>query len=87
MAGVIEVRVGGRGIVRGDESTVNAEVKARCSLCNAEAETVASISPPGQTERYACPNCLRERLDAISVGRWRLRDAQSAGLPWGKLSG
>jgi hypothetical protein len=87
MAGVIEVRVGGRGIVRGDESTVDAQVRSRCSLCSAEAETVASISAPGGTEMYACPNCLRERLDAISVGRWRLRDGQSAGLPWGKLSG
>src|SRR5438045_3547789 len=69
MANGIEVRVGGRGVVRGDEAREDGATPSACALCGADAETVASITPRSGTELFACANCLRERLDAISVGR------------------
>jgi hypothetical protein len=85
MAIGIEVRVNGRGVVHGDEAREDPTVQALCSLCGKECDIVASVSPPGADGVHACPSCLRERLDALSVGRWRLREGQS--LPWGRVSG
>jgi len=82
MAGEIEVRIGGSGVVSGDEAKPDAATEARCSLCGAKAEAVASVA----ADTFACADCLRARLEAMSVARWRLRDP-SPGLPWGKVSG
>lgn len=82
MASNIEVRIDGRGIVRGDESREDATVRATCSICNATTDAVAAIGTA-----FICANCLRERLDALSVGRWRMRELRDPGLPWGKTSG
>jgi len=65
------------GEVRADEKTV-----ARCALCGRDVESSASLSG-GQ---FACAPCLRERLDALSVARFRLKESGS-GTPWGKSAG
>lgn len=82
----IEVRItnGGRvaqGQVERDES-----VRASCTLCANSVEASASITAPGGAEAFACAACLRERLDALSVARFRVYDT-AQGLPWGKVSG
>lgn len=83
----IEVRVAGRGVVQGDTSKIDAGTKAVCSLCGNDAEVVSSITAnDGSVTLFACPNCLRVRLDAMSVARYRMRDGGS-GLPWGKVAG
>lgn len=83
----IEVRVAGRGIVSGDTSQMDAAQIATCSLCGGEAEVVSSLAAhDGSTTLFACPACLRVRLDAMSVARYRMRDGGS-GLPWGKVAG
>lgn len=78
----IEVRVTGRGVIREGNATRDAGVKAHCSLCSSEAEAVASLA----NGAFACAACLRARLDALSVGRYRLAE-QSSTTPWGKVSG
>lgn len=85
MSDGIEVRVAGSGVVRGDEIAPDASTEARCGVCGQERGAVVSVS--GGV--YACPDCLRARLDALSVARWRLREATpgASGLPWGKISG
>ncbi len=83
----IEVRVAGRGIVQGDTSKVDASVKASCSLCGCDADVVSSMtSNDGAVTMYACLSCLRVRLDAMSVARYRMRDG-GTGLPAGKVAG
>ncbi len=83
MASEIEVRVAGRGVVRGDTVEGGEETKATCAACGRESDAVASIA-----KVFACADCLRERLEAMSVARFRLRaDGQSGPLPWGKVSG
>lgn len=82
----IEVRVHGRGIVQGDRVREDTSVAAVCAECDIEKEAVASIGTKG----YAlCADCLRSRLDALSVARFVLRSEgrPSGGLPWGKISG
>jgi hypothetical protein len=83
----IEVRVAGRGIVRGDQAQVDAATKAMCSLCGTESDVVSAMNAQdGSASLFACPNCLRVRLDAMSVARYRMREGGS-GLPWGKVAG
>jgi hypothetical protein len=85
----IEVRVAGRGTMRGEDAVEDATTRATCSLCGQEAEAVASLmlgDPPDIAPIYACASCLRSRLDALSVGRYRLKKP-GAGLPWGKVAG
>jgi hypothetical protein len=83
----LEVRITGRGIVRGDSVIADATVDAQCGMCGNAVEAVVSIgSKDGTTAMYICPSCLRTRLDALSVGRYRLREP-GAGLPWGKVAG
>jgi hypothetical protein len=75
----VHVRHGGRivdGELKPDAGTV-----ARCDICAAEAEAVASVA-----KIFACAACLRERLDALSVARFRLRESSSGSLPWGKVT-
>ena len=83
----IEVRVAGRGVVCGDSVVADATVVAPCSMCGRDAEAVVSLADKdGGRAMFACPNCIRSRLDALSVGRYRLRDP-GTGLPWGKVAG
>ena len=87
---VIEVRVTGRGSVRAGHKTVDPRTRAICDLCGVPSDVVVSVSA-GPGGLFACKNCLRGRLEAITVATWELRDAGDAkaatGLPWGKLSG
>lgn len=88
MANKIEVRVNGRGVVCGDEEWEDHAVVAQCVLCGREVEVAAAVDPPEEeAAKFACPDCLRRRLDAISVAKWRLRmPSEGGGLPWGKVT-
>ncbi len=77
----IRVTVHQRGEVVGDDVRRDDSLTAHCGLCDSQKPIVASL---GATT--ACPDCLRARLDAISVARYQLRD-DGPGLPWGKISG
>lgn len=80
----IEVRVSQGGSVVQGQLRVDPAIVARCTLCEREVDAAAAIGGAG----YACAPCLRERLDAMSVARFRLRDARPAeALPWGKVTG
>ena len=79
----IDVHVTGGGTIMNGELRVDAAATARCSLCTRDVEASASIGPDLQ----ACAPCLRERLDALSVARFRLRESRSGSLPWGKVTG
>jgi hypothetical protein len=84
---IIDVRVHGRGVVRGETAVEDASIAAVCAECDVEKEAVASVGTKGY---FLCADCLRARLDALSVARFVLRSdgrAPSAGLPWGKISG
>lgn len=85
----IDVEITGCGRVRGEDVQADPSVVARCSLCGSQVEAAVSISvpPAAGTSALACANCLRARLDALSVGRFRLREPQTSGIPWGKISG
>jgi hypothetical protein len=82
----IEVRIAGRGSVREGKATVDANQVAKCDLCGADTDAVASTSASGGAP-FACKSCLRGRLEAMTVGTWLLREAGDGGLPWGKVSG
>ncbi len=79
----IDVHVTGGGSIVGGVLEPNAELAARCSLCEKQVEASASIGP----NATACAPCLRDRLDALSVARFRLRESRSGSLPWGKVTG
>ena len=81
----IEVKVAGRGVVRGDSATADADTKALCSICNLESDVVVSV-PANGASVDVCTQCLRTRLDAMSVARYRLR-GPATGIPWGKVAG
>ena len=78
----IEVHVSKGGTIIGSELRVDDKVVARCTLCGKSVESAASLGGGG----FACAPCLRERLDALSVARFRLRESGS-GTPWGKVTG
>lgn len=78
----IDIHVSQGGTIVGGEVRIDAKVVARCTLCGRDVESSASL---GGGE-FACAPCLRERLDALSVARFRLRESGS-GTPWGKVSG
>ena len=82
----IEVRIAQRGSVKDGEATRAAHQAARCDLCQAEVDAVASTHPEGGAP-FACKACLRSRLEAMTVGTWLLRETGDGGLPWGKVSG
>ena len=90
MAHAIEVRIAGKGVVRAGAAQPDPSQAARCDLCSAEVDAVASTGADGGAP-FACKACLRDRLEAMTVGSWQLREAASAkpegGLPWGKVSG
>lgn len=85
MAASIEVRVNGRGVAAGEDLRVDTATQATCDLCAKELDAVVSVSGPNGPAAFACAECIRERLGAISVARWRLQDAHKT--PWGKVSG
>lgn len=84
----IEVRIATKGSVRDGVATRDQEQTARCELCSSDVDAVASMSPEGGAP-FACKACLRERLEAMTVGAWVLRESPpgDARLPWGKVSG
>ena len=86
MSAEVEVRVTGRGSLRGGKPSAEAGVEARCDLCGKQADAVASVGAAGAAP-FACKSCLRERLEQITVALWTFRDEQGQGLPWGKISG
>ena len=79
---VIDVHVTGGGVIKSGELSVDLSTHARCSLCAQDVEAAAAIG-----DAYACAPCLRERLDALSIARFRLRESRSGSLPWGKVTG
>lgn len=79
----IDVHVTGGGQIIGGELRVDASALARCTICAREVEAAAAIGG----EAFACASCLRERLDALSIARFRLRESRSGSLPWGKVTG
>jgi hypothetical protein len=81
MAAAIEVRVGGRGVASGDELHIDPAMQAKCDLCERESDAVVSVG----ASSFACADCIRDRLGAISVARWRLKEDHKT--PWGKISG
>jgi hypothetical protein len=82
----IEVRVNGRGSVRGGRPSDDPSVQARCDLCAATTDAVASVDAEGRGP-FACKNCLRERLESITVSLFVFKEPGEKGLPWGKISG
>lgn len=80
----IEVRVTGRGSVKGEAMTTDAKLQAHCGICARDVDLVVALNE----NLYACRACLRSRLDAASVATWRLaQPGKAPGLPWGKVAG
>jgi hypothetical protein len=82
MIAAIDVHVTEGGTIIGGEVSLDARLIAHCVLCGRDVESSASLTR-GQ---YACAPCLRERLDALSVARFRLKES-GGGTPWGKVTG
>jgi hypothetical protein len=82
MIAAIDVHVSEGGRIIGGEVTADPRTTAKCSLCGHDVESSASLTG-GQ---FACAPCLRERLDALSVARFRLKES-GTGTPWGKVTG
>lgn len=78
----IDVHVSRGGSIVSGEVRLDDKVVARCALCGSDVESSALLSG-GQ---FACAPCLRERLDALSVARFRLKES-GTGTPWGKVTG
>jgi hypothetical protein len=76
---MIEVRITGKGTVRGEDVSRDTTLDATCSLCNASVDAVASVGVG-----FACKTCLRKRLEAMTLGAYVLDS--STGLPWGKVT-
>lgn len=79
----IDVHVTGGGTIIGGELRTDAGVVASCSLCAGKVDASAALS----STTFACASCLRARLDALSVARFRLRESRTGALPWGKVTG
>ena len=80
---MIDVHVSKAGRIQNGELTTDTSMVAKCTLCNKDVEAAAALDKT----QYACANCLRERLDALSVARFRLTESSSRSLPWGKVTG
>ena len=78
----IDVQVSHAGKIVNGATVTDPTTVATCSLCGKQVESAAAIGPS-----YACAPCLRERLDALSVARFRLCEPKSGGVPWGKVTG
>ncbi len=79
----IDVHVTGGGIISNGQVTADQSTVARCSLCSRDVEASATLGDGTS----ACAPCLRDRLDALSVARFRLGESRSGSLPWGKVTG
>jgi len=81
----IDVQITGGGTVTNGTVNIDPTTKATCSLCSKPADAAVGIGP----DRTACAACLRERLDALSVARFRLQDTTGpkSSIPWGKVTG
>ena len=79
----INVHVTGGGTISDGELFADAAAIAKCTLCAKEVEASVGIG----TGASACAACLRDRLDALSVARFRLRESRTGSLPWGKVTG
>ncbi len=77
----IEVRVKGRGVAAGEDLRFEPQTAAACDLCARDTDAVVNVGPSS----FACSDCLRERLGAVSIAKWRLQDDHKT--PWGKVSG
>ncbi len=78
----IDVCVSQGGTIVDGKVRVDPKAVAKCSLCGRDVESSAALAAGS----YACAPCLRERLDALSVARFRLKESGS-GVPWGKVTG
>ena len=78
----IDVHVTGGGVISNGEMRIDSTTHARCGLCARDVEAAAAIG-----NSFACALCLRERLDALSVARFRLKESRTSSLPWGKVTG
>jgi hypothetical protein len=79
----IDVHVTGGGTISKGELQADAAAVARCTLCAKDVEASVEIG----SGAAACALCLRDRLDALSVARFRLRESRTGSLPWGKVTG
>jgi hypothetical protein len=79
----IDVHVSGGGTISNGELRADTAAVASCTLCGKQVEASATIG----ASATACAPCLRERLDALSVARFRLRESRTGSLPWGKVTG
>lgn len=80
----IDVQVTGGGKVTNGAVSIDPTTKATCSLCSKSVESSVTIGAGGT----ACAQCLRDRLDALSVARFRLQDTTGPrSIPWGKVTG
>jgi hypothetical protein len=80
----IDVQVSGGGSITKDGGVrADSSAKAQCTLCARDVEAAAALQPGC----WACAACLRDRLDALSVARFRLRESRTGALPWGKVTG
>jgi hypothetical protein len=79
----IDVHVTGGGTITNGELRADTSAVASCSLCAKEVDAAATLG----NGAAACAPCLRDRLDALSVARFRLRESRSGSLPWGKVTG
>lgn len=80
---MIDVHVSKAGRIQNGQLTADPGVIAKCTLCNANVDATAALGALG----HACANCLRERLDALSVARFRLTEGSPRSSPWGKVTG
>jgi hypothetical protein len=79
----IDVHVTGGGTISDGELRADPTTAARCTLCARDVEASAGIGEAAT----ACASCLRERLDALSIARFRLCESRTSSLPWGKVTG
>ena len=79
MSEEIVVKIRDQGQVAGEQVTADTDVDTTCSGCGQSAEAVASVGGAS-----VCADCMRARLDAISVARYQLRGGSA--LPWGKVT-
>ena len=78
----IDVHVSQGGSIVAGDVRPDPKLVAKCSLCTRDVVSSASLAAGA----FACAPCLRERLDALSIARFRLKESGS-GTPWGKVTG
>lgn len=78
----IDVHVTGGGVISNGAVKPDPKAVAKCTICSKDVDAAASIG-----DGTACAVCLRERLDALSVARFRLGGSGSGSIPWGKVTG